>query len=110
MVSRIVTEHGNSTERIFDGILTELRADPKIGPTLNTNDWRREEEWVFNNAGGAMGSMYIIHASVTEVRFLPVSLRAHRPIDMSASTSSSLARPSEPKATRADTLYVPHPP
>ncbi|KIM42828.1 hypothetical protein M413DRAFT_444479 [Hebeloma cylindrosporum] len=39
--------------------LTETYPDNKI--RLNTH-----QDWVFNNAGGAMGAMYIIHASITE--------------------------------------------
>lgn len=35
---------------------------PSTRIALNTDS----SEWVLNNAGGAMGAMYIIHASVTE--------------------------------------------
>ncbi|WFD20039.1 hypothetical protein MCAP1_002283 [Malassezia caprae] len=66
IVKGAIANHGNNTELIFDEIVTQLRKDPKVGPTLNPNSFRDPNEWVFNNAGGAMGSMYIIHASITE--------------------------------------------
>jgi C-8 sterol isomerase len=54
---RAVQAHGNDTRAMVDYIVAEL--DQKIpGNHLNKN-----EEWIFNNAGGAMGAMYIIHAS-----------------------------------------------
>lgn len=51
--------HGNDTAAVVDYIVSSLA---KTHPEHINLD----EEWVFNNAGGAMGAMYIIHASITE--------------------------------------------
>ncbi|BCR84221.1 C-8 sterol isomerase ERG2 [Aspergillus chevalieri] len=57
---RAIAAHGNDTRSVVNYIVSEL--DEKV-PSQFVN---KEEEWVFNNAGGAMGAMYIIHASITE--------------------------------------------
>ncbi|TFY78300.1 hypothetical protein EWM64_g5713 [Hericium alpestre] len=53
----------DSTQGMIDHIITNLTATyPSTQIALNPDT----SEWVFNNAGGAMGAMYIIHASITE--------------------------------------------
>lgn len=51
--------HGNDTASVVSYIVDNLQKNH--GHHVNL-----DEEWIFNNAGGAMGAMYIIHASVTE--------------------------------------------
>jgi C-8 sterol isomerase len=59
LAKRSIAQHGNNTRDIVKYITTEL-AETHPGYVSV------EEDWVFNNAGGAMGAMYIIHASITE--------------------------------------------
>nr|QMU26485.1 C-8 sterol isomerase [Agaricus subrufescens] len=50
----------NNTQGMIDHIVSSLSTTHPSWVNTNTS------EWVFNNAGGAMGAMYIIHASITE--------------------------------------------
>ncbi|KAG5932764.1 C-8 sterol isomerase [Claviceps pazoutovae] len=54
--SRALAQHGNDTRAVVKFIADELHETH--GKMVNV-----EEDWVFNNAGGAMGAMYILHAS-----------------------------------------------
>ncbi|CAL3968317.1 unnamed protein product [Diplocarpon coronariae] len=57
---RAIGAHGNDTRQVVKFIVYEL-SEKLPGGYVNL-----DEEWIFNNAGGAMGAMYIIHASITE--------------------------------------------
>ncbi|KAI4594819.1 C-8 sterol isomerase [Pestalotiopsis sp. 9143b] len=56
LARRGIAAHGNETRAIVDYIVTELQE-------MYPENINLDQEWFFNNHGGAMGSMFIIHAS-----------------------------------------------
>ncbi|KAJ4410857.1 C-8 sterol isomerase [Didymella pomorum] len=54
-----LSAHGNDTTAVVNFIVSDIAKNHPAHINL-------DEEWIFNNAGGAMGAMYIIHASITE--------------------------------------------
>jgi C-8 sterol isomerase len=68
-----IAKYENNTRLMMQGIAEDLNKEYPGHVNL-------KEEWVFNNAGGAMGSMWILHASVTEYVIIfgtPVGTEGH---------------------------------
>ncbi|RUS22367.1 hypothetical protein BC937DRAFT_89534 [Endogone sp. FLAS-F59071] len=69
----IAAYDGNNTQALITNLVADL--DARYPGHINL-----KQEWVFNNAGGAMGAMYIIHASITEYVIIfgtPVGTEGH---------------------------------
>ena len=66
---RAIAAHGNDTKAIAGYIIAELKGQK---PMHVNDDFENTGEWFFNNAGGAMGHMFVIHASTCSYSgFLP---------------------------------------
>ena len=68
LTERAISAHPNDTAAIVSFLATELheKYPDKINPHHDDPN-----EWFFNNAGGAMGSMYIMHSSKTSIQSFP---------------------------------------
>lgn len=73
VAQRNIEKYQNDTNAMIENIALDLEKEYPGHISL-------KQEWVFNNAGGAMGSMWILHGSVTEYIIIfgtPVGTEGH---------------------------------
>eukprot|EP01088_Endostelium_zonatum_P018020 TRINITY_DN560_c0_g1_i1.p1 TRINITY_DN560_c0_g1~~TRINITY_DN560_c0_g1_i1.p1 ORF type:complete len:215 (-),score=54.43 TRINITY_DN560_c0_g1_i1:50-694(-) len=73
IASRAIKNHENNTKLMIDSIVSDLSARYPGHINLKQN-------WLFNNAGGAMGALFIIHASISEYIIIfgtPIGTEGH---------------------------------
>ncbi|KAH9941853.1 C-8 sterol isomerase [Epithele typhae] len=77
LAKNAVAAHPDDINAMIPFIVSNLTTEyPSSVVKINPDS----SEWVFNNAGGAMGAMYIIHASITEYLIIfgtPVGTEGH---------------------------------
>jgi len=72
-IARDVLKKNHTTQGLFSELVSAL--DKQYPGRINV-----KEEWVFNNAGGAMGALYLLHGSLTEYLIIfgsPIGTEGH---------------------------------